>query len=309
MKTPYDIRFLLLISIYYIKIASISITGKDIVHNLNKFKLHFHYVLSMGAVFALYSAWYFWIPKILGMDYNKSWGKIHFWILFVGVNVTFFPQHFLGLQGMPRRISDYPDAFAGWNLVSSLGSITSVIATWLFLYILYVQLVEAKGISRYPWVTPQFYYDILQTYLVRAFNSLEWGLNSPPKPHAFVSLPVQSRAFFPTMPLLSPDKTAEKSEKVIQLATEKSKHSSMLSEISVRKQELENKQVDYDKINKKHAEAQDYNDHEAEHKYLDYLEPALEKINGLKATVENMETKLAQHQDTIDAITEFINSL
>ena len=146
----------------------------------------------MGAVFALYSAWYFWIPKILGVDYNKSWGKIHFWILFVGVNVTFFPQHFLGLQGMPRRISDYADAFAGWNLVSSFGSIISVIATWLFLYILYVQLVEGKATSRYPWLTPQFYYDILQTYLARAFNSLEWGLNSPPKPHAFVSLPVQS---------------------------------------------------------------------------------------------------------------------
>ena len=152
---------------------------------------HFHYVLSMGAVFALYSAWYFWIPKILGVDYNRSWGKIHFWILFIGVNVTFFPQHFLGLQGMPRRISDYPDAFAGWNLVSSFGSIISVIATWLFLYILYVQLVEGKATSRYPWLTPQFYYDLLQTHLTRAFNSLEWGLNSPPKPHAFVSLPVQ----------------------------------------------------------------------------------------------------------------------
>ena len=146
----------------------------------------------MGAVFALYSAWYFWIPKILGVDYNKSGAKAHFWILFVGVNVTFFPQHFLGLQGMPRRISDYPDAFAGWNLVSSLGSIISVIATWLFLYILYVQLVEGKSTSNYPWLTPQFYYDLLQTHLTRSFNSLEWGLNSPPKPHAFVSLPLQS---------------------------------------------------------------------------------------------------------------------
>ena len=154
--------------------------------------MHFHYVLSMGAVFALYSAWYFWIPKILGVDYNKSWGKAHFWILFIGVNITFFPQHFLGLQGMPRRISDYPDAFAGWNLVSSFGSIISVIATWLFLYILYVQLVEGKVTSRYPWLTPQFYYDMLQTHLIREFNSLEWGLDSPPKPHAFVSLPLQS---------------------------------------------------------------------------------------------------------------------
>lgn len=154
--------------------------------------MHFHYVLSMGAVFALFSAWYFWIPKILGLDYNRMLGKVHFWILFIGVNVTFFPQHFLGLQGMPRRISDYPDAFAGWNLISSFGSIISVVATWLFLYIVYVQLVEGKAISRYPWLTPQFYSDSLQTLLNRSYNSLEWALNSPPKPHAFVSLPLQS---------------------------------------------------------------------------------------------------------------------
>jgi cytochrome c oxidase subunit 1 len=146
----------------------------------------------MGAVFALFSAWYFWIPKILGLDYNRMLSKVHFWILFIGVNVTFFPQHFLGLQGMPRRISDYPDAFAGWNLISSFGSIISVVATWLFLYIVYVQLVEGKATSRYPWLTPQFYSDTLQTLLNRSYNSLEWALNSPPKPHAFVSLPLQS---------------------------------------------------------------------------------------------------------------------
>jgi len=92
---------------------------------------------------------------------------------------------------MPRRISDYPDAFAGWNLISSFGSIISVVATWLFLYIVYVQLVEGKATSRYPWLTPQFYSDSLQTLLNRSYNSLEWALNSPPKPHAFVSLPLQ----------------------------------------------------------------------------------------------------------------------
>jgi cytochrome c oxidase subunit 1 len=153
---------------------------------------HFHYVLSMGAVFALFSAWYFWIPKILGLEYNVTLGKVHFWIMFIGVNVTFFPQHFLGLQGMPRRISDYPDAFAGWNLVSSFGSIISVVATWLFLYIVYMQLVEARVINRYPWLIPEFYTDSLQTMLNRSYTSLEWALTSPPKPHAFVSLPIQS---------------------------------------------------------------------------------------------------------------------
>ena len=156
---------------------------------------HFHYVLSMGAVFALFSAWYFWIPKILGLDYNIFLGKVHFWILFIGVNLTFFPQHFLGLQGMPRRINDYPDAFAGWNLISSLGSIISVVATWVFLYILYVQLVKGKVSSRYPWFVPQFFSDFLQILLSRVYNSLEWCLNSPPKPHAFVSLPIMSGIF------------------------------------------------------------------------------------------------------------------
>lgn len=153
---------------------------------------HFHYVLSMGAVFALFSAWYFWIPKILGVDYNKWWGNTHFYVFFLGVNVTFFPQHFLGLQGMPRRISDYPDAFAGWNLVSSLGSLVGVVATWIFLYILYAQLIEGKAISWFPWLTPEHHTDTLQAYLIRAFASLEWSLDSPPKPHAFASLPLQS---------------------------------------------------------------------------------------------------------------------
>jgi len=153
---------------------------------------HFHYVLSLGAVFALFSAWYYWIPKITGLNYNVLLGKVHFMILFIGVNVTFFPQHFLGLQGMPRRISDYPDAFAGWNLVSSIGSLISVIATVLFLHIIYMQLVEGNVTSRYPWMVPEFYSDLFQTLFNRNFISLEWALDSPPKPHAFVSLPVQS---------------------------------------------------------------------------------------------------------------------
>nr|YP_009442470.1 cytochrome c oxidase subunit I [Cladonia rangiferina]ATO89316.1 cytochrome c oxidase subunit I [Cladonia rangiferina] len=157
---------------------------------------HFHYVLSMGAVFALYSAWYFWIPKILGVDYNRSWGKVHFWILFIGVNVTFFPQHFLGLQGMPRRISDYADAFAGWNMISSFGSIISVIATFLFLHVLYTQLTTGKPVLGYLWSMPSYFSDALQALIIRSFDSLEWALSSPPKPHAFVSLPVQMGAVF-----------------------------------------------------------------------------------------------------------------
>nr|YP_009391101.1 cytochrome c oxidase subunit I [Esteya vermicola]ARV88382.1 cytochrome c oxidase subunit I [Esteya vermicola] len=162
---------------------------------------HFHYVLSMGAVFAMFSGWYFWIPKILGLNYNMLLAKVHFWILFIGVtlkgihtmcNLTFFPQHFLGQEGMPRRVSDYPDAFAGWNLVSSFGSIVSVVASGIFLYIVYKQLIDNSPASRFPWSTPQFFTDVLQSLLTRNYPSLEWALTSPPKPHAFVSLPLQS---------------------------------------------------------------------------------------------------------------------
>ena len=162
------------------------------VHDTYYVVAHFHYVLSMGAVFAIFSGWYFWTPKILGLDYNKFLAKVHFWLLFIGVNVTFFPQHFLGLQGMPRRISDYPDAFAGWNIVSSFGSILNIVSTFLFLYILYVQLIEGRITSRDPWLRPQFYSDTFQALLNRSHTSLEWALNSPPKPHAFISLPIQS---------------------------------------------------------------------------------------------------------------------
>ena len=146
----------------------------------------------MGAVFALFSAWYFWIPKLTGLGYNMDCSKMHFFALFIGVNITFFPQHFLGLQGMPRRISDFPDAFAGWNLMSSSGSLVSVLATLLFLWVLYVQLIEGKLTQRYPWLTAQFYGDLFQSLFNRNYITIEWGLNSPQKPRAFVTLPLQS---------------------------------------------------------------------------------------------------------------------
>jgi cytochrome c oxidase subunit 1 len=157
---------------------------------------HFHYVLSMGAVFALFSGWYFWIPKILGLNYNIMLSKVHFWVFFIGVNVTFFPQHFLGLQGMPRRIGDYPDAFTGWNIVSSFGSIISVTSIGIFLHILYVQLVEGKSATRNPWKLPAVFDDIIRWNLNRVSTSLEWTLNSPPKPHSFINLPITSNVSY-----------------------------------------------------------------------------------------------------------------
>jgi len=154
---------------------------------------HFHYVLSMGAVFALFAGFYFWSPKIIGKTYNELLGKIHFWTLFVGVNLTFFPQHFLGLAGMPRRIPDYPDAFSVWNAVSSFGSLISVVATILFSYIIYDLFVHGKEVKNNPWAIPSFFVSLFKfENETQASNSLEWALHSPVPFHAFNMLPVQS---------------------------------------------------------------------------------------------------------------------
>ena len=154
---------------------------------------HFHYVLSMGAVFALFAGFYFWAPKIIGKTYNELLGKIHFWTLFVGVNLTFFPQHFLGLAGMPRRIPDYPDAYAGWNAVSSFGSLISVIATIIFGYVIYDIFVNGKEVGNNPCLIPSYFTSIEEfNNETNTANTFEWTLASPIPFHAFNMLPVQS---------------------------------------------------------------------------------------------------------------------
>jgi cytochrome c oxidase subunit 1 len=146
----------------------------------------------MGAVFALFSGWYFWSPKILGKPYNELLGTIHFWTFFIGVNLTFMPMHFLGLAGMPRRIPDYPDAFAGWNMVASFGSIISLASALLFLYILYDQLTTSLQVNSNPWYVPQFFDNNNPISNTRSAPTLEWLTASPPAFHSFNELPIST---------------------------------------------------------------------------------------------------------------------
>jgi len=157
---------------------------------------HFHYVLSMGAVFALFAGFYYWAGKIVGKQYNEVLGQIHFWIMFIGVNLTFFPQHFLGLQGLPRRIPDYPDAFEGWNAISSFGSMVSVVATLLFIYIIYDLFVNGKEVGKNPWSVPVFFTSTSIATTPASLNqpseTLEWTVDSPIPFHSYEEVPAQS---------------------------------------------------------------------------------------------------------------------
>ncbi|GBD41859.1 Cytochrome c oxidase subunit 1 [bacterium HR39] len=150
--------------------------GMDVsLHDTYYVVAHFHYTLSMGALFGIFAGFYYWIGKMTGKPYPENLGKLHFWLTFIGVNLTFFPMHFSGLAGMPRRIPDYPDAFAGWNFISSLGALMAGVATLVFLVVLWKTFTAKERVPANPWG--------------EGATTLEWTVPSPAPFHTFERQP------------------------------------------------------------------------------------------------------------------------
>jgi cytochrome c oxidase subunit I len=178
-KTPmlFAIGFLFVFTVGGVTGVVLANAGVDhYLHNTYYVIAHFHYVLSLGSVFAIFAGFYYWIGKMSGRQYNETCGKIHFWMTFVGVNLAFFPMHFLGLAGMPRRVSDYPTAFAGWNFVSSIGAYIAYAGTVFFVVTILYTLLAGKRAAANPWG--------------EGATTLEWTLSSPPPFHSYDDIPI-----------------------------------------------------------------------------------------------------------------------
>ncbi|SJM34644.1 cytochrome c oxidase subunit I [Mesorhizobium delmotii] len=177
-KTPmlWALGFVLLFTIGGVTGIVVASPGLDrVLHDTYYVVAHFHYVLSLGAAFAIFAGFYYWFPKMTGYMYSETLGKLHFWLMFVGVNLVFFPQHFLGMAGMPRRYADYPDAFAGWNFISSIGSYISAAGFIVFLITVAEAFVRKREAGANPWG--------------EGATTLEWLLPSPPPFHQWEKLP------------------------------------------------------------------------------------------------------------------------
>ena len=191
LRTPmlFAIGFIFLFTVGGLTGVILANAGIDIaLHDTYYVVAHFHYVLSMGAVFGLFAGFYYWIGKISGYQYPETLGQIHFWLFFIGVNLTFFPMHFLGLAGMPRRIPDYPDAFAQWNVVCSFGSYLSILASVFFFYVVFKTLTSNDMVDENPWQFEEGETSVM---------SLEWTVTSPPPFHTFEEIPAVKETKFP----------------------------------------------------------------------------------------------------------------
>ncbi len=177
-KTPmlYAMGFIFLFVVGGVTGITLANAGVDMAFHDTYFVIaHFHYVLSIATIFGIFCGVFYWLPKMCGNMYNETLGKWQFWITFIGVNILFFPQHFLGMAGMPRRIPDYPDAYAGWNLISSFGALISLVGALMFIYIVWVTIRSGEKAPANPWG--------------EGATTLEWTVESPAPFHTHEQAP------------------------------------------------------------------------------------------------------------------------
>jgi cytochrome c oxidase subunit 1 len=178
-ETPmlWAIGFIFLFTVGGVTGVVLANAGMDIaLHDTYYVVAHFHYVLSLGAVFGIFAGISYWFGKMSGRQIPETAAKLHFWVTFIGVNLTFFPMHFAGLSGMPRRYPDYPDGLGPWNHIASYGSYISFAATIFFVGLLIYTLVAGKRVGANYWG--------------EGATTLEWTVSSPPPFHTFDELPV-----------------------------------------------------------------------------------------------------------------------
>ena len=177
-KTPmlYAMGFIFLFVVGGVTGITLANAGVDMAFHDTYFVIaHFHYVLSIATIYGIFCGMFYWLPKMCGKMYDETLGQWQFWITFIGVNVLFFPQHFLGMAGMPRRIPDYPDAYAGWNMVSSIGGAISLVGALMFLYILWKTITAGEKAPANPWG--------------EGATTLEWTVDSPAPFHTHEQIP------------------------------------------------------------------------------------------------------------------------